>query len=183
MQNRTISLEDLDKFLASNDLAEKLKKDFVKTQKNTFANINQTLLDGDRETAHRLAHSLKGLAGLIHEDTLMEAAKRVEISISLRGETTEELAALETELNRVLRSIKLENTEIDLTPKILDKEKAQVTFDKLVPLLSSRNTDALQLIGELKEIPGTDEVAEQIESLNFSPALKMLTALREKLGV
>ena len=160
-----------------------LRIDFARTQKDTFSNIKQALQDGDRETAHRLAHSLKGLAGLIYEDTLMEAAKRVEFSISLWRETNEELAALETELNKVVDSIKPKDIKADLTPKTLNKEKARDTFDKLAPLLSSRNADALQLIDELNEIPGTGEIAEQIENFDFGFALTTLEAVRATLGV
>jgi len=169
--------------MSQNDLVVKLKTDFARTQKDTFAKIIQAQQNGERETAYRLAHSLKGLAGLICEDALMEAAKRVETSMSLRGATNEELVALEIELNRVLSSIKPKDTKTNSTLKTLNKEKARCTFDKLVPLLSTRNADALQLINELNEIPGTGEIAEQIESFDFGPALSTLEAVRKKFGV
>ena len=178
-----MTLEEINKYLESDDLAEKLKGDFAKTQKNAYANIVKAIDEGDRETAHRLAHSLKGLAGLIHEDALMQAAKKVEVSISLRGATDEELATLEMELNRVLRSISPKDKAVNSVPKILNKATAKVTFDQLAPLLASRNADALQLIDELREIPSTDEVVDLIEGFDFGPALNMLNALRETLGV
>jgi len=171
--------KDLNKYLESDDLIEKLRVDFAKTQTNACDNIVKAINDGDRETAHRLAHSLKGIAGLIREDALMKAAKTVEISISLRGATSEELAALEAELNRVLQSIAPKKEVVDSAPKILNKIAAKDTFDRLMPLLASHNTDAFALVDELREIPDTCKIIELMEGFEFGDALNALHTLRE----
>lgn len=178
-----MALENMNKYLESSDLIEKLRGDFAKTQKDAVANIIKAISDGDRETAHRLAHSLKGLAGLICENSLMHAAKTVETSLSLRGATNEELAILETELNIVISSIVPKEKAVNMTPKVLNKTAAKSTFDKALPLLASRNADALQLIDELCEIPGTDDIVDLIEGFDFGPALNAINTLRETLGV
>lgn len=178
-----MAIKNINKYLESSDLIEKLRSDFAKTQKDAVANILKAINDGDRETAHRLAHSLKGLAGLICENSLMHAAKTVETSLSLYGATNEELVILETELNRVISSIVPKEKVVNLAPKVLNKAAAKATFDKALPLLASRNADALQLIDELCEIPGTDEIVDLIEGFDFGPALNAINALRETLDV
>jgi len=178
-----VALQDINKYLESSDLIEKLRSDFAKTQKDAVTNIIKAINDGDRQTAHRLAHSLKGLAGLICENTLMQEAKKVETSLSLRGATNDELLILETELNRVISSIVPKEKAVNLAPKVLNKEAAKATFDKAVPLLASRNADALQFIDELCEIPGTNEIVDLIEGFDFGPALNAINALRGTLGV
>jgi len=65
-------------FQSDSDLIEKLRIDFAKNHKSTCTNIREALYYGDMKTAHRLAHSLKGLAGLIHESGLSQTAERVE---------------------------------------------------------------------------------------------------------
>lgn len=176
-----MTIENVNKYLESDDLAEKLKDDFLRTQKNAFEDIMRAINDGERETAKRLAHSLKGLAGLIHEDALMQAAKNVEVSMSLWGATEEELATLEAELNRVLGSIVPKKEVEDTTPKILNKTTAKETFDKIAPLLASHNTDVFQFVDELREVPDTGKIIDQIESFEFGQALSALTALKETL--
>jgi len=181
--DKAVSPKNIDSYLERDALAEKLKADFAKTQKNTFTKITTAINNNDRETAHRLAHSLKSLAGLINEDTLAQVAKSVETSLSLRGATNEELTALETELNRVLHGIKPKEASRNNTPKILVKEKAKDVFNRLKPLLTSRNAEGLQMIDELKEIPDTDTLIEQIEDFDFGLALQTLEALQETFGI
>jgi len=183
MKEHVVALEDMKKYLESDDLLDKLRSDFAKTQKDAVAGILKAIDDGDRETAHRMAHSLKGLAGLIHENSLMQAAATVETSLSLRGATKEEIAILEAELSRVMSSITPKEKAVNTAPKMLDKIAAKATFDKAMPLLASRNADALQLVDELCEIPGTDEIIDLIEGFDFGPALDAINALRETLDV
>lgn len=182
-RNKPASQKDLDNHLERDDLVEKLKANFAKTQKNTFTKIIAAINNNDRETAHRLAHSLKSLAGLINEDTLAQATKSVETSLSLRGATNEELAILETELTRVLQGIRPKQEHRNCAPKILVKERAKDVFNRLKPLLASRNAEGLQMVDELKDIPDTDTLIEQIEDFDFGLALKTLETLQETLGV
>jgi HPt (histidine-containing phosphotransfer) domain-containing protein len=61
----------------------------------------------DFSLAHRLAHTLKGLAGTLGADELREAAKQLEIAITKENGPFDEelLAQLEQKLAAVLSSI------------------------------------------------------------------------------
>jgi len=182
VEERAVSQDNVDKSLKDDNLIEKLKEDFAKTQKNTFDNLVKAIDKNDKQTAIRLAHSLKGLAGLVCEDTLMEAARVVEAGLAGWGAKAEDLAVLEAELSRVLRSIR-PREEVVAKARPLDKKMAKDTFDRLTPLLSTRNADGLKFVDELREIPETGELIGQIESFDFEIALRTLRELREKFEI
>ena len=90
---------------------------FVDSQKNVASELNRALADGDFKTAHRLAHTLKGLAAMIGEGKLAKAAEVVEEQLKEKqlkeeqlknenapdiGENVPDIEDLEAELERVL---------------------------------------------------------------------------------
>jgi len=179
------SQDNVDSFLSSPSIVKKLRIDFAKTQKDAFIKLESALNIGDAKTAHRLAHSLKGLAGLIYEKNLTNCAQTVEAM--LRGSEipktkvfTDALYDLKVELNRVLSTISL---IIDTAPlnKVFNKEKAALVFDKLEPLLAKRSFDAHSIVEELKIIPETDELISLIENFEFSKATQILANVRKNL--
>jgi len=200
--------ENINTYLGSADLIKKLQLDFAKSQKNKLLEIRHTLSKGDTETAHLLSHSLKGLAGLIGEETLANAARDVE-HILATGKTPDNnlLQALEIELKRVLNSISeatefnnvdnINNSDIldnknnkddksnhDINNKAdFDSDKVTELFDKLCPLLKTSNAECLSLLDEVRIIPETSILVRQIEEFDFRAALKTIDALREKLEV
>jgi len=159
------------------DLVEKLRVDFARKNKNLFQDIRRAIDTSDIKTAHLLAHTLKGTAGLIHEQVLAEAAKHVE-QILASGETPTDamLSVVERELTRVLEDIG--EVEVPYSHAMLDKENAFALFDKLEPLLLSRNVECLNLIDELRQIPETAVLCRQIKEFDFRTALKVLITLR-----
>ncbi|MCL2398752.1 MAG: response regulator [Defluviitaleaceae bacterium] len=171
--------QDIDNYQNKGDLVEKLRTDFAKNQKNIALDITQALNTGDTQTAHRLAHTLKGLAGLIKEDQLEQAAKDVE-NLLADGKMPENnhLREIEHELARVLESIGKPEIELFSNYKELDKDKAMALFDKLYPLLKSSNANCLSLLDELRTIPETAILIRQIEDFDFAIALKTLDTLR-----
>lgn len=178
---------DLDSFLSDPDVVLKLRTDFEKTQRDTTANIRLALDKGDIKTAHRLAHSLKGLAGLIKEDKLLARAQLVENILRDESATAADVPEdlfnnMADELARVLESIGPPAEQVK-RPRTLDVEKATRTFDRLEPLLKTRNIEANTLLNELREIPETDEIIDQIEGFNFAKAKETLEKLRERLNV
>ncbi|MCL2851407.1 MAG: ATP-binding protein [Defluviitaleaceae bacterium] len=95
-----------DDYLLDPELVAVIRADFIKTQSNAMEEINRAIANGDIKTAHRLAHSLKGMAGLLNEQPLAKAAQEAE-HIMKRGAVPEDscMQAMETELNEVLRKI------------------------------------------------------------------------------
>ena len=171
--------DDADNYLA--DIMPELRTEFAQSQKNTIEEIHQAIADGDTETIYRKAHSLKGLAGLINEDTLAKAAEKFEKLAGAGRIDSECLNTMEAELKNVLdRIYTAKKTTVSYD---LDKEHAKATLDKLQPLLASRNTACLELLGELRSIPESAVLAMQIGDYDFSAALKTLIVLRRVLNV
>ena len=173
-ENASATGQDIDDFLSSPEMMRKIRVDFAKAQENTSVDIKNAIDAGDFKTAHRLAHSTKGLAALIKEPKLEEYAKVAEHKF--KNKEVISITDFVEELERVLSTIPKEE-EIDVA-KVLDTEKTTEIFDKLQSLLVDINADALYLIDDLKTIPGTEELIKQIEIFEFSKALSLLTGLR-----
>ena len=63
------------------------------------------------------------------------------------------------------------------------KNKAAEVFDKLKPLLESRDAACLDLLDDVRTIPEAAVLAKLVEGYDFSTALKVLASLRVVLGV
>ena len=173
--------DNINNFLTNPDTVRKLRVDFAKTQSGFVEKMQNAITSGDMETAHRLAHSLKGLAGLIKEEPLVASAQALEDMfdancVVVDNEFESMLRNLETELGHVLSTIEPE-AERPQPARILDKDSAMQIFSKLEPLLATRNTQALQLISQLQTIPGTELLTAQIEGFEFAKAEKTLKEL------
>jgi CheY-like chemotaxis protein len=177
---------------------KKLLRDFVNDHVNTFSDIETAIADGDYKLAHRLTHTLKGLAALIDKQPLRDAAFVVERGLAARagfesedGEecTHEQLYTLKAELAYVIDELipvinmpDGEPAKPDKRPVnggVIDVGKASGVFDKLEPLLKSGNSKALKLVDELHAIDGTERLIKQIEDYDFLKAHKTLIKLRE----
>jgi len=154
-----------------------LRTDFVKNHKNAFTEITRALEAGDVETAQILAHTLKGLAGLINESLLAQTAAHIE-NLLAHGKipSSGELSDLEQELSQVLESIG--KPESVMFPG-LDNDKAKMIFDKLYPSLEINNADCLKAVAELRKMPEMAVLARQIEDFEFEQAVKTIDTLRK----
>lgn len=158
---------------------EKLRNDFALGQKNALANIKQALEAGDISRATIIAHSIKGLAGLIYEEALAQAAAMVENTLKAeRTLSPKALEALEHEFNCVLNSIG--TTPAPHAPQNVDTAKAQAIFNELHPLLKAQNTKAITFVDDLKNIPETVALVKLIDEFEFEMALKVLEILMDR---
>jgi len=175
---KKIEHENIDNYQNNAELMKKLRKDFVRGQKDAMAEINEALAKSDIENARILSHSLKGLAGLIQEDRLMQAAEIVEQAIlNEENPTKESLELLERELTAVLKSIGKPEKELIVVNE--PDEKAMELLDKLRPLLESYNAECMDFLDELKALPETAILVRQIEQIEFNEALKSLEILAD----
>lgn len=163
----------------------RLRMDFVKGQKYTYHDLRAEIAAKHFATAHRLVHTLKGIAGLIGEDSLAEIALIVEKQLRNKNAPAEsDMATLEAELNRVLADITdsgiMDEDALSTPPTI--GEQADI-FDKLHKMLAESDAACTELIPELALIPETKVLVRQIETFAFKPALVTLGVLREVLGV
>jgi CheY-like chemotaxis protein len=177
-------------------LRNKLINNFVKNNKTIYSQITKAISEGDIKLAHRLAHTLKGNAGILGKTALQKAADDVENllknneDLDLKSATYQSaMAVLETELDAVLKEFEPLVDEIgrrnvskvsEANSGTYDKQKAQALFDELEAMLDGGSVDCLNLIDSLRLIPGTEELIQQMEYFEFDTAIKTLEQLREQ---
>ena len=177
--NDGIGIEDFQK---DDTMQNKLKADFAKNQRTAVDNILQALNDGDIELAHRLAHTLKGLAALIFESRLSNIAEVIEDSIEKEIIPSQSLMMeLEEELNRVIENIQPATKKNASSPSNADIALAIEELDKLKPLLDFRKAESISLISELKKVPEATVFVKQVEKFDFATAAKSLSTLKDVL--
>ena len=168
-------------------LKKRLTANFVNDHQGSFRAITTALDAGDIKTAHRLAHTLKGHAGLLGRTGLQKAAGQVERQLADGRNTAapEALSALEAELDASLAELAelaagLPGPPPQAAP--LDPEKTRELLAALKPLLERGNPECLKLIDDLRGLPGSEELIRQMENLNFKQAAETLLEWDSKSG-
>jgi len=162
---------------------------FIMSNKTTFKDLSSALEMGDIKLAHRIAHTLKGVAGLVGMNLLAEAAKIVEQSINLGqvDQLNDHMDSLEKELNAALAELTstienhTKNTEKTLHGT-LDKENILNLLDELDLLLTSDSYDSIYLVKKLITVPGIEQLSRQVEDLKFKQARETLKTVRKRIA-
>ena len=168
------------------DLQRKLKINFAGGNQTKYAEIVEALDSGDRELAHRLVHSLKGNAGQIGMTALQDIAGEIESFLANESDADESgrvpdetMRLLARELSLVLEELSpLLDEESAILRPVLSASDVSALFDRLTPMLENIDPQSINLLNELRSIPGTAELAEQIENFDFEAAAKTLASLR-----
>jgi len=130
---------------------------------------------------------LKSNAGQIGKTSLQKAAADVEFQLDSGKNlvTHQQMALLEKELNATLLQIKTElsalpenQSDSSQTDETLDSQSARELFDKLEPMLKMGSPECLKLTGDLRRIPGSEELIRVIDDFNFDAALNALVELK-----
>ena len=175
----------IDENIENEDLQRKLRLNFFKNNQMVHSKIMEAVAAGDTKLAHRLAHSLKGDAGLIGKTGLRNVAAEVEALLKdgLASVWENKMAMLKAELTPVIDEIRpLQNeTEIREKPNALNREQTLALFAKLKPLLESDNTDCMDLLKDLRAVPEAQELSQKIENFDFKTASEILGELRRRL--
>jgi len=177
-----------DEYTEDDDQHMELIAAFVKSNQTTFKDINDALEAGDVKLAHRLAHTLKGVAGLVGMNALSQAALVVEQSLST-GKLellNDQMSTLEKELNAALKELTHVMSHSSKAAKqttngAFDKKKALELLDTLDSLLESDSFDSVDLVNDLNTIPGMEQLASQVEKLQFKQARQTLAAVRQRM--
>jgi len=167
----------------TNEMQETLQIMFVQKNQNKYNEIEEAIASGDTILAHRLSHSLKGNAGHIEKFALQEIAELVEKLLKTGSSVPKEvLERLEAELSFVLAELKplYEKSQKNIKP--LDSRQVLVLFEKLLHKLEHLDPGCLDLVDELRTVPGTEKLVEQIEELNLRAAHKILLELKRASG-
>jgi HPt (histidine-containing phosphotransfer) domain-containing protein len=158
---------------------------FVKENHDAHEKITNLLSQGDIKTAHRIAHTLKSLAGYLGQTKLQEAAFALEHS--LKGETDEhtpeQFSAFEKELLAAL-------AEFEPIVKEAESEKhevVEVAAEELLVLLTELETllvkgdfGASEYAEKLHKIAGMEDLAEKIDDYDFEGALQLLNKIKQE---
>jgi two-component system sensor histidine kinase/response regulator len=158
---------------------------FRKEYRHTADSIRDAIEAGDVQLAQRLAHTLKGAAGMIEAVPLREEAKALEQALrNGAGDHASRLARLEHALERVLRE--MDAPEVVTPAQPVAQPVAQAPEDghvlaRLRTLLEDGNGDAVELVqeaaasltGELGE-ECYRQIAAAIDVFDFEAALALL---------
>jgi len=172
------------------ELRQKLIANFVKDNRNKFDEIKDALNSGDVKLAHRLAHTLKSNAAFLGKILLQQAAANIEDQLK-DGQNIvmpQQMTALETELIAALTELSAELPEKsedsqggDIQGEQVSIEFVKELFEKLEPMLEMGNLECRKLIDNLRRIPGTEKLIQQIDDLDFQEALVTLGELKKNI--
>jgi len=168
------------------EFQKELRELFVNNNQGKFVEIVKALEAGDMVLAHRLTHTLKSNAGQLGEDGLRQIAENIE-SLLKNGKnqvSPEQLSALETELNAVLSRLAPpgtpdESRTADGELPVLEAERVKELLDRLESLLKSGNAESLNYVNDLRAIPGSSALIQQINDFDFEAAYSTLSELKK----
>ena len=169
-----------------------LLRRFISSQAEIAREIATTLERNDRETAERLAHTLKGTAGNLGVSPVQAIAARLEQQIRGR-ETVEKIEESLALLEPVLRST-VERIQAALPDKEARKDTGdrwkepgdlQHALDRISALIEENDSEALDLFetmsGSLAAVsdPGdVTELRERLHAYDFKSAFSLLNHIR-----
>jgi CheY-like chemotaxis protein len=186
----TLSVKKDIEYIEEDDQHMELIATFVKSNQTTFQDISDALEAGDIKLAHRLAHTLKGVAGLVGMTTLVEAARIVEQSLGT-GKTeslNEQMDDLRHELQAALDELTpMMNNHADKVRRYtenisFDQKNALKLLETLDTLLEADSFDSLNMVNDLNAIPGMEQLASQVENLKFKQARETLAAVKRQMA-
>jgi two-component system sensor histidine kinase/response regulator len=156
---------------------------FRKEYRHAADAIRGALAAGDVELAQRLAHTLKGAAGMIEAVPLREEALALEQTLRQGGNPVPPMTRLERALERVLRELAAaESIPTAPAPVAMHDGECGNTLARLRILLEDGNGDAVDLVQDaaasLTRELGEDRyrhLAAAIEIFDFEGALALIS--------
>jgi two-component system sensor histidine kinase/response regulator len=179
-------------------LYAKLLRKFRESQQNAVAGIRAALRSGDRETAGRLAHTVKGVSGNLGAESLYRAAAELEKAIKEGEENIDPLlTGFGSQLKIVMDGIKVfeESLAAQKEPEpstgvSVDKEAVKRLLQDMARLLESDLTEAMSRLEALRQHLSHSSAHEefkrlekQVESFDTDSALKSVEAIARVLDI
>jgi PAS domain S-box-containing protein len=179
----------LEKSAGDPGLYNRIKTDFYFKNIDTVKSVEQAVAEGDFVTAHRIAHTLKGVALLIGANMLGEAAFTLEKFYAAHKEDNDALNLVKQRMDAVLALLKpLADKEADekadSTVTEINLVKAFDIINRLEPLLKEGSSEATDLAVEVKKTFSKELSKELVECLldyEFDAALKELERIKRQL--
>lgn len=137
----------LRRVLGKEALYVSLLRKFVAGQKTTITQIHQALTDGDRPLAHRLAHTLKGVAGNIGATSLQSQAAELEGAIKDdQADPLPHLTALTEPLTVLIQALETQLPSENPAPLVsVDWDAVGEICQQLATLLAEDDAEAIDL--------------------------------------
>jgi CheY-like chemotaxis protein len=168
-------------------LKNMLQINFVKNNQSVYDDIVKAIADNDITLAHRIAHTLKGNAGQIGEKELQEAATRVEAE--LKGMRNSE-CGMRNISEPLMERLKIEFTSTikKLQPLLAPGVSYSAfriphseLFSTIESMLENINPLVINLLDDIRAVPGTEELVKLIENYEFKLAAKVLAQLKNQI--
>ena len=183
-----VQIQEYKQVQHDNELQNKLRINFIKINQTKFAEITDAISAGDIKLAHRLAHTLKGNAGQVGKIQLQSIAAEIENMLN-NGATEipeKNMSRLRAELEQALREFRpLLDEELAARSGYppLNNKQTLALFEKLELMLENINPECVNLLDEIRSVPGTEKLERYIENYDFYSALTALLNLKKELGL
>ena len=182
--------------LAGNvDMYQRLLTRFREDQADAVTRMRAALSESDRNTARRHAHTLKGLAGNIGADTLMQKAAAAERALGGEDSVDDLLGAIEVALDDVMAEIDGRPPQAKIRPaaaRCRDDAAARLEagLNQLYRLLKSDDAEAVQRLEELRPVLAArldaevlDRLARTVARYQFDSAADQLRTFAVESGI
>lgn len=184
--------------MGNEELYLQLLHKFSENQRGALRGIQEALKADDRETAVRLAHTLKGLCGSIGADVLQAKAEALERRLK-DGANESDLADELCEAESILSAVVMEAERLQKGPApelsagqtapVSSAEQIAAVLDKLIPhLKASKPKKCKEVLSEYRTLVWPEEMRgdaarldERICRYRFREALELLMAMRAEL--
>jgi HPt (histidine-containing phosphotransfer) domain-containing protein len=155
---------------------------FAATQDDAAAQISHALEQQDRNTAERLAHTLKGLAGNIGAVELQQRSEKLETAIRRAEQVQELLPMVEAELAARIAAI-LSALPPEAKPQLAEADLGRVAEigEELGKLLADDDARAEKLLNQHEAVLNAAfpqqfrQLADAVRQFDFEQALAILT--------
>lgn len=177
--------------LGKRDLYEKLLGKFVCGQEDTIEEIRRNMRKGDTVTAERLAHTLKGTAGMIGATSIQANAEQLEVLIR-RKKTVEEwselLDATEVEVRQLIAELHkvlppTQQVICSASAPEVDWRSVRDTLQRLREYLQENDSEALDVFAQEEAAlfaaygSALDPVKTALDHFRLKEALSVLDEL------
>ena len=171
-----------------------LLKKFAVNQAQTDIKLEQALGENDLETARRLAHTIKGVAGNISAQPLFETASDLDAALKSADIQTAKsiLPVFSGHLQQVIQAVsqleKNKDPETGSRDNPADTQSIQPLLHELAALLNEDDTAASDLVRQLTNSVGEgremlDQMSRQISGYEFDQAKQTLEELCRTLKI
>jgi len=188
----------LGRVAGNRQLYTKLLCKFKEGHEDAVEQIKSALQAGDRETAARLAHTVRGVSGNLGGDNLYQAAAELEKAIK-QGESLDlVMPEFDAQLRVVMEGIRAVEGRLAAQQEAgtsgvesrLDKEAVRTLLKEIAQLLESDLTEAMNRLEALNRHLANSSVSDdfrrlekQVEGFDTDSALETLRTITDKLEI